>query len=106
MIRILALVAAMAFANAHAATAQVMAIGAAEQGSLLYAAGVAVAKVLNEKFKIQARVQPFAGSSTYAPMLSRGELDFGLINVDDAMTAYRGIDNFAGRPIRICASWR
>jgi hypothetical protein len=45
---------------------------------------------MDDKLKMQVRVQPMAGSSTYIPLLNRGEVDFGLTNVDDAMTAFKG----------------
>jgi TRAP transporter TAXI family solute receptor len=98
MIRILAIAcAALCALSAPAPAQQVVAIGVTQAGSLLYAGGAGIVKVM-EKLNLQGRLQPFAGSSTYAPMLDRNELDFGLINVDDAMTAYRGIDNFDGKP--------
>ena len=34
------------------------------------------------------------GSSTYIPLLDRGEVDFGLTNVDDALSSYKGAGNF------------
>ena len=98
MIRILAIAcAALCAFSVPAGAQQVVAIGVTQAGSLLYAGGAGIVKVM-EKLNLQGRLQPFAGSSTYAPMLDRNELDFGLINVDDAMTAFRGIDNFDGKP--------
>jgi TRAP transporter TAXI family solute receptor len=49
---------------------------------------------MDEKLKLQVRVQPMAGSSTYIPLLNRGEVDFGLTNVDDSLTSYKGTGNF------------
>ena len=43
---------------------------------------------------MQVRVQPMGGSSTYIPLLNRGEVDFGLTNVDDSMTSFKGTGNF------------
>jgi len=54
--------------------------------------------VIDEKVGRQARVQPMAGSSTYIPLLNRGEMNFGMANVDDARTAFAGTGNFDGRP--------
>jgi len=79
--------------------AQVIGIGTNPQGSLYYSVGAAVAKVVQEKTGIQARVQPSAGSSTYAPMIDRGELELGFVNVQDAENALKGIDNFEGKPL-------
>ena len=84
---------------APAARAQaVYGIGVTQAGSLLYAGGAGIIKVFDEKLKLNARLQPYAGSSTYAPLLGRNELEFGLINVDDAVTAYKGVDNYEGKP--------
>jgi hypothetical protein len=73
---------------------QVRVIASNPQGSIFYAASVAIGKLMDDKLKMQVRVQPMAGSSTYIPLLNRGEADFGLTNVDDSMTAYKGAGNF------------
>jgi TRAP transporter TAXI family solute receptor len=78
--------------TAHAQ--QIRVIAANPQGSIFYAGSVAIGKLLDDKLKMQVRVQPMAGSSTYIPLLNRGEADFGLTNVDDAVSAYKGIGSF------------
>ena len=102
MIRLLAiaLAAMVSLAGPQARAQTVYAIGVAQAGSLLYVGAAGIVNVMSEKLKLSARLQPFAGSSTYAPMIDRNELEFGLVNVDDTVTAYRGIDNFAGKPHR------
>jgi len=77
--------------------AQVLTIASPPQGSIMYTAGVAIAKVADEKLALQVRVQPTAGTSTYLPSLNMGEIEFGLINVDEVLTAYKGEDVFAGK---------
>jgi len=47
-----------------------------------------------DQLKMQVRVQPTAGTSTFIPQLDRGEIDFGLTNVDDSRTAYNGVEAF------------
>jgi TRAP transporter TAXI family solute receptor len=85
----------IACAVATAAQAQqIRVIASNPQGSIFYAASVAIGKLLDDKLKMQVRVQPMAGSSTYIPLLNRGEVDFGLTNVDDSITAYKGTGNF------------
>ena len=99
MIRILAIAcAALCAFSVPAVAQQILAIGTNQTGSLLYSGGVAVSKVLDETLKRQARVQPYAGTSTFAPLLDRGEVDLGLMNVDDVATAFEGRADFAGRP--------
>jgi hypothetical protein len=90
-----AIAATIASAVATAAQAQQIRVLAANpQGSIFYAASVAIGKLMDDKLKMQVRVQPMAGSSTYIPLLNRGEVDFGLTNVDDSITAYKGAGNF------------
>jgi len=106
-IRKLMLVAAVSLgvtATAHAQ--QVRVIAANPQGSIFYAGSVAIGKLIDDKLKMQVRVQPMAGSSTYIPMLDRGEADFGLTNVDDAVSSYKGIGSFrqANQNLRLIAA--
>jgi TRAP transporter TAXI family solute receptor len=91
-IAIAATVASSIAATAHAQ--QVRVIAANPQGSIFYAASVVFGKLMDEKLKMQVRVQPMAGSSTYIPLLDRGEADFGLTNVDDARSSFRGTGAF------------
>jgi len=79
---------------ASVAQAEVRVIASNPQGSIFYASSVVIGKLLDEKLKIQMRVQPMGGSSTYIPLLDRGEVDFGLTNVDDALSSYKGVGNF------------
>jgi TRAP transporter TAXI family solute receptor len=73
---------------------QIRVIASNPQGSVFYSASVAIGKLIDEKLKMQVRVQPMGGSSTYIPLLNRGEVDFGLTNVDDTVTGFKGTGNF------------
>jgi TRAP transporter TAXI family solute receptor len=81
-----------------AAQAQVLTIASNPQGSLFFSSSTAIAKVIDEKVKVQVRVQPMAGSSTYIPLINSREVDFGLTNVDDTQGAVAGTGNFPGKP--------
>jgi hypothetical protein len=85
---------------------QIRVLAANPQGSIFYSGSVAIGKLMDDKLKMQVRVQPMAGSSTYIPLLDRGETDFGLTNVDDAVSAYKGIGSFrqANANIRLIAA--
>jgi TRAP transporter TAXI family solute receptor len=83
---------------AAAASAQVYALATNPQGSLIFNAGAAVAKVAADKLKMQIRVQPMAGSSTYVPLLNSGEIEFGLVNVQETLAAVKGGLGFEGKP--------
>lgn len=82
-------------ASAHAET---FTIGTNQQGSLFYSLGAALSKVMVEKTGKQFRVTPFAGSSTYIPMLNTGRLAFGFANGGEATFAHQGIGSFKDRP--------
>jgi uncharacterized protein len=86
--------AVLACAVSVAQAQQVRVIASNPQGSIFYAASVTIGKLLDEKLKMQVRVQPTAGTSTFIPQLDRGEVDFGLTNVDDARTSFQGTESF------------
>ena len=90
-------IALAAFLSAPA-SAQIYSVATNPQGSLIYTAAAAIAKVASDKAKMQLRVQPMAGSSTYVPLLNTGEVDFGLVNVEETLAAVRGKSAFEGRP--------
>jgi len=81
------------------AQAEVRVVGVATNtaGSLYYSVGTAVAEVMQNKGGITTRVQPMSGSSAYAPLINRGEIEFGLMNAIDVVNAFTGVDNFEGR---------
>ena len=77
---------------ATATSAQTYSIGTNPQGSLFYATGTALSRVMVEETGKQFRVQPYAGSSTYMPLLNAGKLAFGMANVAEAAFAYSGTE--------------
>ena len=79
------------------AAAQVVGVATNPQGSLGYRTGIAVAKVVTAKTEVTARTQPMAGSTTYIPMLNRGEIPFGFSNGGEIQHAYQGVGTFDGR---------
>jgi TRAP transporter TAXI family solute receptor len=87
--------AALAFATS--AGSQTLGIGTAPQGSIGYNMGSAIAKVITETEKIQARVQPYSGSSAILPLVNTGELDLTVCNVLEAQEAANGEGPYAGR---------
>ena len=76
------------------AQTQVLGVATNPQGSLYYSVGAAVAQVMQQKADLTARVQPMSGSSAYAPLLERGQVEFGLLNALDVVNAFNGVDNF------------
>jgi TRAP transporter TAXI family solute receptor len=88
-----------AFATVASAQ-QIYAIGTNQQGSIAYSAGAAVAKLMADKTGMQFRVQPGAGSSTFVPMMERGEIDFGFNNALEVSEAWNGKETFEGKPTK------
>lgn len=81
----------------QAAQAQVVTIATNQQGTLAYNAGVNIAKVVTNETDLTARIQPMAGSSTYTPMINRGEVTFGFSNAQEFLWAYTGTGTFEGK---------
>lgn len=86
--------AAAVAASGVAHAQQVRVIASNPQGSVFFQGSAVIGKLLDEKLKMQVRVQPTGGSSTYIPQINTGDIDFGFTNVDDSMTAYKGTGNF------------
>lgn len=89
---------ALALGLTAQAQAETFAVGTNPQGSLFYSMGAALSKVMVEKTGKQYRVAPYAGSSTYIPMLNSGRLAFGFANGGEATFAHQGVGSFDKRP--------
>lgn len=79
------------------AVADTVGVGTMSQGTLSFSTGSALAKVMNEKMGLEARVQPNSGESVLIPLVNSGELDFGIANVVEAAEASAGTGVFEGR---------
>ncbi len=68
-------------------------------GTLFYALGSGLARVLTDFAGIRVVVQPYSGSSVFLPLLNAGELQLGVVNAVDVALAYRGPERMriAGR---------
>jgi TRAP-type uncharacterized transport system substrate-binding protein len=75
------------------AAAQNVTIGTNPPGSVFYAVGSGLAKVVAEGGgPVKLAVQPYSGSSTFLPLLNTGEMEFGVVNAVDMALAYREPD--------------
>lgn len=86
---------ALLAASAHA---QPVGISTSPQGTLTYAVGAAIAKVLTEKGGLQVRIQPSSGTGAGIPLVNSGEIDLGLANTLELYDAFHGVDTFDKRP--------
>jgi len=78
--------------------AETYSIGTNPQGSLAYAAGAAVAKVVIEATGLQMRVAPQGGPVVTLPLINSGDLAFSIANAGAASFAQDGRVIFKGRP--------
>jgi uncharacterized protein len=65
-------------------------IGTNPPGTVFYAIGSGLAKVVTDAGGAKMTVQPYTGSSTFLPLLDSGELEFGVVNAVDMALTYRG----------------
>jgi hypothetical protein len=77
-------------AGAPAAAQTTASIGTNPPGSVFYAVGSGLAKIATDVGPVRLSVQPYAGSSTFLPLINSGELDFGVNTAVDAALAHRG----------------
>lgn len=80
------------------AQAQMVEIATNPQGTFFYAVGAAVAQVMQQKANIPTRVKPMSGSSAYAPLVNRGDIEFGLSTSMDVGNAYLGVEGYQKNP--------
>jgi hypothetical protein len=80
------------------AFAQPVGLGTSPQGTLTYAVGAAVAKVLTDVGQVQARVQPSSGTGTMIPLVNSGEIDLGFANTLELYDAFHGVGTFDKQP--------
>lgn len=88
----------LSIAVATPALAQPIGLGTSPQGTLTYAVGAAVSKVLSEKASIQSRVQPSAGTGAMIPLVNSNEIDMGFCNTLELYDAFHGVGTFDKRP--------
>lgn len=93
LVGVIAVVAALAPAQGAEAQ-QILVIVTNPQGSLGYSTGAALGKVMVGAGGAQVRVQPIGGSSTYLPMINRGEHDMGFANTAEVTWAHQGAETF------------
>jgi len=73
-------------------------IGTSPQGSLAFATGNALSKVVDAKAGLTLRTRATGGSSTVVPQINKGQIDFGLSNALETGMGYLGKGPFQGRP--------
>jgi TRAP transporter TAXI family solute receptor len=93
------LVAVAAFtACGGAAADQPVAFASLPQGTVNFFQSTAIAKVVQEKSALRARVAPMRGTALAIAAVGAGEAEFQLGSIVEAVEALRGEHTFAGRP--------
>lgn len=82
---------------AGGASAQTVGMATSPAGSLYHTQGSAMAPILNEKAKIELRIQPFSSPNIHLPAINAGQIDFGLANLYEVYLAAQGLDYFNGK---------
>lgn len=78
------------------AAAQVAVIGADPTGAVPNMA-TTFAKIVSSAGPLQLRVQTMASENQYIPLVNRGQMDFGVVNVFGAIYAHTGHSIYEGR---------
>lgn len=86
----LAVAAALLVPITPAAAQKVVSVGTNPPGTVFYAIGSGLGKVVSDAGAVRMTVQPYSGSSTFLPLLNTGELEFGVVNAVDMALTYRG----------------
>jgi TRAP transporter TAXI family solute receptor len=87
------------------AHAQVLGLGTTQVGATFQLA-TGVAKVVSDKSGLQMRTQPMAGAAQYAPLVNKGDIDFGISNVPELHYLVKGeviVDNRPSPDLRMVA---
>lgn len=96
MLKVISLVAGAALA--FGASAQQVAIGTSNPGSIYHSSGSVIAKLLTEKANVRATIQPFASPNVFIPAVNAGDMQLGLANIAELAWAVEGKEHFEGRP--------
>lgn len=65
-------------------------IGTSRPGGLLHTSAAGISQILNKYTRMRAKVISTVGPVSWVPMMERGEIDVGIINVFDCYQAYYG----------------
>jgi TRAP transporter TAXI family solute receptor len=81
--------AAIVLISGQAVSAQTVVLGGNPQGSLLYSMSNAIGATVTKHSKLKVDVLP-QGATVFYPMMASKEVDFGMVNPMDALSAVKG----------------
>lgn len=87
---LLVLVSLLALGTAAAQAPKSVTLGTNPPGTIFYTVASGLAKVASGAAPFQMTLQPYAGTSTFLPLLNSGEMEFGVVNSVDMGLTYRG----------------
>lgn len=65
-------------------------LGTNPPGTIFYTVASGLAKAVSGAAPFQITLQPYAGTSTFLPLINSGEMEFGVVNAIDMGLTYRG----------------
>ena len=74
-----------------------LALGTHAVGTTYHAMGTGLAKVLSERSGIRITLKPFSGPGAWIPLMNRGDLELGVVSLNDVSWAYTGAPFFLGQ---------
>ncbi len=87
---LLAVTSLVAIAPSEAQLPKSVTLGTNPPGTAFYTVASGLAKVASGAAPFQMTLQPYAGTSTFLPLLNSGEMEFGVVNSVDMGLTYRG----------------
>lgn len=98
MRRLFTAVALCALPFGGTAAQPILGVASSPAGTLAYNISAPIAKLIQEKANLPARLQTYGGTATYLPLIDRGEQDLGVTNALEIVLAAKGEDTFQGQP--------
>ncbi len=75
-------------------------MGTHRTGTSYHAMGMGLAKVVSQELPMRMSVRPYTGPGAWLPIMERGDLEIGVISLNDATWAFEGLPAFVPKPMK------
>lgn len=75
-------------------------MGTLGAGTGYHGMGMGLAKVMSDTLPMQVNVRPYTGPGAWLPLLERGDLELGVLSLNDATWAFEGDPAFVAKPMK------
>jgi uncharacterized protein len=75
-------------------------MGTHRPGTSYHAMGMGLAKVVSEALPMRVSVRPYTGPGAWLPIMERGDLEIGVVSLNDATWAFEGLPAFVPKPMK------